>query len=114
MGASVSSSAGNGAVITRIPDAPLNPVVDSLVSNAVNIGILWDIGVESGGLPVLDYRVWYDQGTGVYMILDYEIEDTSYTTEVPLTAGVFYTFKVQSRNDVGFSDFSEELSIFAA
>ena len=60
MGVSVTSQAGNGAMITRVPDAPVNLVVDSSISNAVNIGILWDNGVESGGLPVLDYRVWYD------------------------------------------------------
>ena len=48
------------------------------------------------------------------MILDYEIVNSMYTTEVPLTAGTTYTFKVQSRNDVGFSEFSAELAVFAA
>lgn len=114
MGVSLTSSAGNGAMITRVPDAPVNLVKDASISNAVVIGILWDNGVESGGLPVLDYRVWYDQGTGVYMILDYQIVNTMYQTEVPLTAGTTYTFKVQSRNDVGFSDFSAELAVYAA
>lgn len=48
------------------------------------------------------------------MILDYEIPELYYVTEVPLTAGNFYKFKVQSRNLIGFSDFSEILEVFAA
>jgi hypothetical protein len=60
MGSSSFSVAGNGAQITREPDPPTNIVKDTLVSNAITIGIIWDNGVESGGLDVLDYRVWYD------------------------------------------------------
>ena len=114
MGTSLDSVAGNGAEITRVPDPPINLVKNTLVSNAVTIGIQWDNGLESGGVPVLDYRVWYDQGTDTYMILDYEISDTQYVTTVPLTSGTYYTFKVQSRNLVGFSDLSEPLAVFAA
>jgi hypothetical protein len=94
MGTSLDSVAGNGAEITRVPDPPINLVKNTLVSNAVTIGIQWDNGLESGGVPVLDYRVWYDQGTDTYMILDYEISDTQYVTTVPLTSGTYYTFKV--------------------
>lgn len=60
MGSSLDSAAGNGAQITRVPDPPTNLVADLLVSNAVTIGFIWDNGLESGGVPVLDYRVWYD------------------------------------------------------
>lgn len=77
-----------------MPDPPTNVVKDTLVSNAITIGIIWDNGPENGGMPVLDYRVWYDQGMGQYMILDYEILNSFYQTEVPLTAGTYYTFKV--------------------
>lgn len=78
MGFSLTSSVGNGAMITRVPDPPVNLIVDASISNAVTIKILWDNGPESGGVPVLDYRVWYDQGKGVYMILDYQIANTVY------------------------------------
>lgn len=47
-------------------------------------------------------------------VLTFEITETSYTTSVPLTAGVSYTFKVQARNAVGFSGYSNEVSIVAA
>jgi hypothetical protein len=114
MGDSLTSPAGNGAMITRVPDPPANVVKNTLVSNAVTIGIIWDNGVESGGEPVLDYRVWYDQGTGEWMILDYEILNSQYETDVPLTAGTHYAFRVQSRNIIGFSDYSDPISIFAA
>ena len=33
---------------------------------------------------------------------------------MPLIAGTYYQFKVQARNEVGFSEFSEVLSVYAA
>jgi hypothetical protein len=47
-------------------------------------------------------------------VLEFAILVQMYTTEVPLTPGVTYAFKVQSRNEVGFSPYSEEVKILAA
>jgi hypothetical protein len=41
MGDSLSSTAGNGAVITKIPDPPIDLESDHGISNAVVIGLLW-------------------------------------------------------------------------
>jgi hypothetical protein len=49
-----------------------------------------------------------------WIILDYAITETTYTTSVPLIAGTYYLFKVQSRNEVGFSDLSDALEVYAA
>ena len=39
---------------------------------------------------------------------------TSYTTTAPLTSGRTYTFKVQSRNSVGLSNYSSSIAILTA
>jgi hypothetical protein len=114
MGSSVVSSAGNGATILREPDAPLSLINISWISGATSIGFTWTDGAESGGTPIIDYRVWYDQGTGVMIVLEFGILTTSYETEVPLTAGVVYSFKVQARNEINYSEFSSTVAILAA
>ena len=63
---------------------------------------------------MIDYRIWWDQGINQMTVLEFAITQKQYTTEVPITPGVEYTFKVQSRNEVGFSSFSETVSILAA
>ena len=60
MGSSLTSSAGNGAIITKIPDPPERLISDDGISNAVVIGMNWDAPTETGGLEILDYRLWYD------------------------------------------------------
>lgn len=39
---------------------------------------------------------------------------TSYTFVSPVTTGTTYSFKVSARNSVGYSDYSESVSILAA
>jgi hypothetical protein len=57
----------------------------------------------SGGTPIIDYRVSYDQSIGIYVILASNIIPRSYQTTVTLTAGAVYKFRVQARNSVGYS-----------
>jgi hypothetical protein len=59
--------------------------------------------MDNGGAPVIDYRVSYDQSTGVYVVLASGLISKSYTTNVTLTPGASYNFKVESRNSVGYS-----------
>jgi hypothetical protein len=63
---------------------------------------------------VLDYKVYYDQGLSIYVQLAEGIKNTYYTTQVPLTPGIIYSFKITARNDVGSSDQSEAIAILAA
>jgi hypothetical protein len=51
------SPEGNGAVIVRIPDAPVNLIEDYNERTPTSLGIQWTDGSESGGLPTLDYRI---------------------------------------------------------
>lgn len=77
MGDSQLSPAGNGGVITRVPDPPTGLLSDSAISNAVVIGLIWVAPIENGGVEILDYRIWYDQGLGsddYWEVLDYGIK----------------------------------------
>lgn len=72
----------------------------------------WTAGVYNGLQPVLNYRIYYDQGTGSWIVLD--MTTNPYYTAVGITAGVTYSFKVQSQNIVGYSQFSTAISLVAA
>ena len=66
IGDSVASEPGNGAelIYSVVPDAPVNLARDSVTTTTTQIGLLWDAGASDGGQPILDYRIWYDQGIG--------------------------------------------------
>lgn len=66
-------------------------------------------------MPVIDYRITYDQSTGSIVTLVDGITDQSYTTDVGLlTSGRVYEFRVESRNTVGYSELSNTISILVA
>jgi hypothetical protein len=111
-GASLESVPGDGAAIVFLPEAPLNLANNAAITSAVQIGLTWSEGISDGGKEVEDYRIWYDSGTNTYTEL-VTVTDTFYTAE-SLTPGNTYKFKVQSRNSVGYSPFSNEVSILAA
>lgn len=51
------------------PDAPINLVEDLSIKTSTVISIKWQQGSSNGGAQVIDYRVSYDQGTGIYVVL---------------------------------------------
>ena len=77
------------------------------------IGIVWQEGAEDGGIPVLDYRVSWDQGTGTWQIRQTGLSTLSYTAS-SLTTGTIYSFRVEARNAHGYSDYSAEVAVLAA
>lgn len=56
----------------------------------------------------------YDQGIGSYVVLNSAVTTKSYQTTVTLIAGQSYTFKVEARNSVGYSSYSQAITILAA
>lgn len=59
--------------------------------------------------------MYYDQGTSNWVELAGSLVGIySYTTTISLTPGVTYSFKVASRNSVGYSEFSTTLAVLAA
>jgi hypothetical protein len=63
---------------------------------------------------VLDYRVWYDQGTNNFVILASNVPTKSFLLTAGVVSGTYYKFKVEARNVIGYSALSAEISILAA
>jgi hypothetical protein len=114
-GDSTFSAVGNGASIWVVPDAPLFLTNNAEITNAFEIGLLWQEGVNNGGTEVLDFRMWQtleSDDSFEILISNYQVE--YYTTVVVLVPGENYKFKVQARNAVGYGSFSDEVTIRAA
>jgi hypothetical protein len=60
--------------------------------------------------------VSYDQSTGSYVVIGIGIVDKSFTTtsQQSISSGSFYKFKVEARNAVGYSEYSQEFEILSA
>lgn len=96
------------------PDPPLNVVNIPGITTAYQVGLSWNDGVYDGGSPILDYLISYRLSTDTG---DYTIFATDWIprqgTVTGLTAGLTYTFVVQSRNVIGHSDYSTSINVFA-
>ena len=101
-----------------VPDAPRNLQDIPSITLEDRIGISWIAGGNDGGEQVIDYQIHYDagRGDGVFELLLDNIppQPVNQRTFNGLTSGTTYTYKVRSRNSVGFSEFTSEVSILAA
>ena len=97
-GDSVESVVGSGAVIQLVPDAPVSLANDPAVTTDTQIRFTWSAGASDGGNAVIDYAVYYDQGTDSFALLDGAVTDQFYLTTVTLTPGTTYKFRVTARN----------------
>jgi hypothetical protein len=78
-GTSGLSLAGNGGILMRSPDAPINLANVAENTSGTTIGLSWDEGLINGGSAVLDYQVSYALlGDSVFTILDTGITVKSY------------------------------------
>jgi hypothetical protein len=107
-GTSPASAAGNGAILVNGPSIPLNFMEDRSLTTGYTIGLQWIEGTDNGGTPVLDYAVWGDQATGVWIQLDQKVLSSPYTA-INLVSGTLYKFKVVGRNAHDYGDFTQEL-----
>jgi hypothetical protein len=108
------STSGNGAIMIIVPDAPILLENNLLVTNRSTISFNWFDGYSTGGSPVIDYRVSYDQATGIWAVLSENVLVLSYTTSVYLTEGLTYNFRVEARNELGYSAHSVVLPVLCA
>jgi Fibronectin type III domain len=113
-GESISSDDASGAIILQVPSAPVRLTNSNVTNTSSSINLRWMNGLGSGGTPIIDYRVSYDQSTGNYVTLASGILTLSYNTSISLTPGSTYKFRVEARNSVGYSALSSELSILWA
>jgi len=89
-----------------VPDSPVNLLNDPLVTDDSTISFSWSDGASDGYQSIIDYRVSYDESTDNWVTLATGVTDKFYTTTVGLIAGQTYSFKVEARNTVGYSDYS--------
>ena len=47
-------------------------------------------GISTGGSPIIDYKITYDQSIGTFITIDTGILTREYTTTVVLTPGATY------------------------
>jgi hypothetical protein len=112
-GSSEISVDGNGGIIVHQPEKPINLVEDYSLRTPTTLGLMWDNGLDDGGLPVLDFRISYSEVDGIYSLLESNIVLNSYLA-TNLVSGTEYKFKVESRNAHGYSDYSDEILLLAA
>lgn len=112
-GTSLESSAGGGAVIVLVPDAPVSLANVPSLTRDNKIGLSWTDGPSNGGTVIIDYEVYYDQGGSTFVQVEDGITQRQSTT-TGLTSGTTYKLKVRARNSVGYGPFSTEISILAA
>lgn len=60
------------------PDAPTSLARDPIATTTSQIGLTWEDGPSDGGLPILDYRVSFDQGVGNYIVVQSSLTEKSY------------------------------------
>lgn len=75
------------------PDAPVNLNNVAETTSGTQIGLVWEEGAANGGSPVIDYRLYFDYGSGSFVILASNVVGTSFTA-TGLTADTTYKFKV--------------------
>jgi hypothetical protein len=78
-GSSIESSAGNGAIITTTPDAPINLTENTLLRTKSTLGLTWSKADFIGGAEIIDYRISIAQSGGSYSILASNVVSSTYT-----------------------------------
>ena len=112
-GTSSVSESGNGAIILRVPDAPINLSNVVTLTDFDTIGLTWQEGPENGGSVVIDYRVKFSTDAVTFTNFETGITVLPYQAN-SLIVGTTYTFKVEARNEFGYSAESSPISILTA
>jgi len=68
-GDSLASESGSGAILVTYPDAPVGLIEDAPYRGRTQIGLKWSPGASNGGTSIIDYTLFYDQGTGNFIVL---------------------------------------------
>lgn len=99
----------------QIPDEPTDLSNVQVDTTASQIGLSWAPPLFNGGSNVIDYKIWYDNGSSgsTFDVVVENIVAANYIV-TGLTKGQTYQFKVQARNIYGFSAMSNTVSILAA
>jgi titin len=115
-GDSAKSDATSAGLVQLVPFPPVNLASDPAVTDATRIKFTWEDPLEDGGSPILDYDVYWDQGSTIssVVLLASDLTVREYQTTASLTSGELYSFYVSARNAVGEGQLSDPLSVYAA
>ena len=97
-----------------MPSKPLN-VRKSSATTAI-ITIEWELPATDGDSPILDYEVSWDDGaedSNFDIIAPSTGNALTFTTSTSLITGNAYSFLIRAVNAVGFSDYSETVTVIA-
>lgn len=116
IGNSPQSPVGSGAIVklSYVPNAPTLSW-DSTSTTKTQVGVTWADGYSNGGQAVIDYSLSFDSGTNgtTWTVLAGGILTKSYVV-TGLATGKTYKFKLQSRNSIGLSGYSNVITATAA
>jgi hypothetical protein len=107
-GDSLFSLPGNGGIILRVPDIPVNLRDMPDITTAYQIGLEWDDGPNNGGTPIIDFSLTYAEVSQDYDTFEVGVTERQHVA-TNLSPGIYYKFKVKARNAFGYSDYSEEV-----
>jgi len=102
------------AVIITYPTKPrqLEETVPDRTATAV--GLAWLEGTDNGGSTVIDYEVSHKQlPSGTYTV-EKDFNLGLAFVDSGLISGKNYLFRVRSRNEFGYSEYSDELQLLVA
>jgi len=101
-------------IAATIPDAPTNLTRNQASTSKTQVAFTWTAGPSNGGSVVIDHNIYWDQGTGTFVLASTDVTSLFYIHTTGISAGNNYQFKVQARNAVGASVDSSILTITAA
>ncbi|MCS5585436.1 MAG: fibronectin type III domain-containing protein [Pseudomonadales bacterium] len=101
--------------MATVSDPPKALANDAANTSHTQVTFTWAAPASNGVSAVLDYKVFWDQGTNNFVELEGATALTTKNyTKTGVTEGTTYKFKVQARNTVGYSSESSTVSILAA
>ena len=95
------------------PDPPISFVRNEALTTKTQVAFSWSEPVSNGGSPVIDYLIEFDNSLGTFSKIEEFYTSTSFV-KTGLQEGTSYKFRVQARNAVDYSIYSQEFAIIAA
>lgn len=95
IGESSESTSGSGGFIAEVPDPPTTLEEDHANTHTSQVSLTWVAPIDDGGTAIIDYKVFWDQGSNNFEELTgaTALTDTRYTKS-GLIMGTTYVFKV--------------------
>jgi len=78
-GDSISSTAGNGALIHTYADAPIDLTEIISARTPLSLSFEWRDGASNGGVSILDYEISYDNAGAVFSVLASNLVQRTFT-----------------------------------